>query len=240
MASSSAQGNQEDFLYRPLTRLFVKRKLWEAALTLLDLWETNLPDTAPEARARRGWVYLQTDQLDQARETFEKLVSHSPQHQAAKRSLDLISGKSRGYLHDSGLDLNLGLGEVYLLQHFLQALQGSLQIRYEQCVGPFVNDQRCLVREKGTVLLNLFREGLYIGIVEPPYQSSSGCRLFPCFTAPSVRFILSPGGLVRHDSHQLAALGLDQLVALQHGLQDPSRSHPGDVEGECPLDIGIY
>ena len=83
-----AEGIREDLFYRPIARLFLERKLWDGALTLLDLWETDLPDSAPEAMARRGWVYLQTDQFQQARETFEKL---SPQHQAAKRSLDLLS-----------------------------------------------------------------------------------------------------------------------------------------------------
>ena len=88
LALSLPQTSREDLFYRPITKLLVKRKLWDAALTLLEQWETDLPDSAPEARARRGGVYLQTDQFQQARETFEKL---SPQHQGAKRSLDLLS-----------------------------------------------------------------------------------------------------------------------------------------------------
>ena len=71
-----AEGIREDLFYRPITRLFVKRKLWDAALTLLDIWETDLPDTAPEAKARRGWVYLLTGQIEEARRIHDELIAH--------------------------------------------------------------------------------------------------------------------------------------------------------------------
>ena len=97
VASSSAQGNQEDFFYRPITRLFVKRKLWGAAFTLIDLWETNLPDTAPEISLRGIISFLTTREYDDAVDLIEVFVQKGEDPHDILRALASSFTQARGF-----------------------------------------------------------------------------------------------------------------------------------------------
>ena len=51
------------------------RQHWDLALSLLELWETYRPAAAPGIQGNRGYIYILTGQMEEARRIHDELVS---------------------------------------------------------------------------------------------------------------------------------------------------------------------
>ena len=61
--------------FGPVTDRLIERKSWDLALSLLELWETYRPAAAPGIQGNRGYIYILTGQMEEARRIHDELVS---------------------------------------------------------------------------------------------------------------------------------------------------------------------
>ena len=63
------------YLFEPLIDLFTERKSWEVALSMLELWETHRIVPSDRIQAKRGFIYLLSGRLEEARRIHDELIA---------------------------------------------------------------------------------------------------------------------------------------------------------------------
>jgi outer membrane protein assembly factor BamD len=75
-----------------VARFYLKRKAYRGVISRLKGLLTSYPgaDVAPQALLLLGQVYLRTEELEAARQTFSEIVQRFPGSDEAKRAQSLL------------------------------------------------------------------------------------------------------------------------------------------------------